>query len=115
MPSPVTSDAQFQLVAQYPANLDRCRRCGNPRKLHGSDGSCGLARPPVASWAHGEWKYRSRAAWMATAAAVLAAIGGATWLLVSTTTANVSSAAAFAVLVALILLAGGAAMSDRKR
>jgi hypothetical protein len=114
MPSPMTSDAQFHLVAQYPANLDRCRRCGNPRKLHGSDGSCGLTRPPVASWAHGEWKYRSRAAWMITATAVLAALGGATWLLVSTTTANVGSASAFAVLVALILLAGRAAMTDRK-
>jgi len=115
MPNPISSDAQFQLVAQYPANLDRCRRCGNPRKLHGSDGSCGLARPALASWAHGEWKYRSRVARMTTAAAVLAALSGATWLLVSTTTANVSSAAAFVALVALILLAGRAAMSDRKR
>jgi hypothetical protein len=115
MLSPISSDRQFQLAAHYPANLDRCRRCGNPRKLHGSDGSCGLARPPVASWAHGEWKYRSRVAWMMTATAVLAALGGATWLLVSTTTANVGSASAFAALVALILLAGGAAVTDRKR
>jgi hypothetical protein len=115
MLSPISADAQFQQVARYPANLDRCRRCGNPRTLHASDGSCGLAPPPVASWAHGEWKYRSRAAWMVTAAAVLAALGGATWLLVSTTTANAASASAFAVLVALILLAGRAAISDRKR
>jgi hypothetical protein len=115
MLSPTFPDAQFQLVGQYPANLDRCRRCGNPRKLHGGDGSCGLARPAVAPPAHRGWKYRNRAARMITAAAVLAALGVATWLLVSTTTANVSSASAFAVLVALILLAGGAAVIDHRR
>jgi hypothetical protein len=34
------TDAQFQLSAKYPANLDRCRRCGSPRTLHWADGSC---------------------------------------------------------------------------
>jgi hypothetical protein len=108
MLSPVAPDTQFQLGAQYPANLDRCRRCGNPRKLHGDDGSCGLALPAmVTSPAPTGWKYRDRTARSIRATAVLGALGGATWLLVSTTTANAGSAAAFAVLVALILLAGG--------
>jgi hypothetical protein len=116
MLSPTAPDAQFQLAAQYPANLDRCRRCGNPRKLHSDDGSCGLILPAVvASRVPTGWKYRDRAARMIRATAVLGALGGATWLLVSTTTANVSSAAAFAALVALILLAGGTALIDRKR
>jgi len=114
MLSPVAPDAQFQLVAQYPANLDRCRRCGNPRKLHGDDGSCGLVLPAmVASPVRTGWKYRDRAACMIRTAAVLGALGGATWLLVSTTTANISSVAAFGALVALILLAGGAGYRRR--
>jgi hypothetical protein len=114
MLSPVAPDAQFQLVRQYPANLDRCRRCGNPRKLHGDDGSCGLALPAVvASREPTGWKYRDRAARMVTAGFVLGALAGATWLLVTTTTANAGSAAAFAALVALILLAGGAGYRRR--
>jgi hypothetical protein len=114
MLSPVAPDAQFQLAAQYPANLDRCRRCGNPRKLHGDDGRCGIALPEmVANPAPTGWKYRDRAAAAIRAAAVLGALGGATWLLVSTTTANLGSAAAFAVLVTLILLAGGAGYRRR--
>jgi hypothetical protein len=114
MLSPVAPDAQFQLVAQYPANLDRCRRCGNPRKLHGDDGSCGLVLPAVvASRVPTGWKYRDRAARVVTAAGVLGALSGATWLLVTTTTANVGSAVAFAALVALILLAGGAGYRRR--
>ena len=40
------ADMKFQLQAQYPANLDRCRRCGSPRILHGDDGSCGLSFLP---------------------------------------------------------------------
>jgi hypothetical protein len=111
MLSPICADAQFQQTARYPANLDRCRRCGNPRKLHGADGSCGLGRPAGAS----RPGHRSRRGRLAAAAAVLAALGGATWLLVSTTTANVSSAAAYAALVALILLAGQAALTGRRR
>jgi hypothetical protein len=111
MLSPICADAQFQLTARYPANLDRCRRCGNPRKLHGGDGSCGLGRPAGAS-RPGRRLRRGR---LAATAAVLAALGGATWLLVSTTTANLSSAAAFAALVALILLAGGTAVTGRGR
>jgi hypothetical protein len=114
MPSPIAPDAQFQLAAQYPANLDRCRRCGNPRKLHGDDGNCGLALPAmVVRPARTGWKYRDRAAHMIRAAAVLGALGGATWLLVSTTTANIGSAAAFVALVALILLAAGAGYRRR--
>jgi hypothetical protein len=112
MLSPTSPDAQFQLAAQYPANLDRCRRCGNPRKLHGADGSCGLTRPAVTGRAR---RHRDRGARLVTASAVLAALGGATWLLVSTTTANVSSAAAFATLVALILLGGHTALAGRRR
>jgi hypothetical protein len=111
MLSPISPDAQFQLAAQYPANLDRCRRCGDPRKLHGADGSCGLTRPAVA----GRAGHRDRTARVVTASTVLAALGGATWLLVSTTTANVSSAAAFATLVALILLGGHTALAGRRR
>jgi hypothetical protein len=111
MLSPISPDAQFQSMAQYPANLDRCRRCGDPRKLHGADGSCGLALPAAA----GRAAHRDRAARLITASAVLAALGVATWLLVSTTTANVSSAAAYAALVALILLAGQAALTGRRR
>ena len=106
MLSPTSPDPQFQLVAEYPANLDRCRRCGKPRKLHGPDGSCGLAWPTAAR--------RRRAARLATALAVVAALGGATWLLVSTTTAGISSAAAFSALVSLILLAGGSALTGHK-
>ena len=40
------ADTQFQLQAQSPANLDRCRRCGSPRILHGDDGRCGLSFSP---------------------------------------------------------------------
>lgn len=105
MLSPIYPDAQFQLLAEYPANLDRCRRCGNPRKLHGNDGSCRLIIP----------EERGRAVRLVIAGIVLAALGGASWLLVSTTTANVSSVAAFAALVALILLGGGAAITDRRQ
>jgi hypothetical protein len=105
MASPTSADPQFQLAARYPANLDRCRRCGNPRQLHGADGSCGLAVPGRSD----------RAARLAVAAALVAALGGATWLLVSTTTASVSSAAAFGALVSLILLAGLAAFAGRRR
>jgi hypothetical protein len=101
----MSADAQFQLAARYPTNLDRCRRCGNPRKLHGEDGSCGLTvtvrRGPLAV--------------AGIAAAVLAALAGAGWLLASTTTADVSSVAAFASLAALILLAGLTALTERRR
>jgi hypothetical protein len=105
MLSPISPDTQFQLKSRYPANLDRCRRCGNPRKLHGNDGSCGLAFPAS----------RVASVPLVIGGAMLGAIGVAIWLLVSTTTATISSAAAFAVLVALILLAGGAALAERRR
>ncbi|HEY6479306.1 MAG TPA: hypothetical protein VIZ00_04715 [Streptosporangiaceae bacterium] len=114
MLSPVAPDAQFQLGAQYPANLDRCRRCGNPRKLHSDDGSCGLALPQmVANPAPTGWKYRDRATRTIRAVAVLAALAGASWLLVTTQTATAGSAAAFAILVALIFLAAGAGYHRR--
>jgi hypothetical protein len=105
MLSPISPDTQFQLKASYPANLDRCRRCGYPRKLHGNDGSCGLTFPAS----------RVTPVRLVIPGAMLGAIGVAVWLLVSTTTATISSAAAFAVLVSLILLAGGVALTERRR
>jgi hypothetical protein len=105
MLSPTCADAQFQLRAEYPGNLDRCRRCGNPRLLHAADGRCALAFPVR----------RARTRLLATVAGVLAALGVATWLLVNTATPGISSAAAFVVLISIILLAGGAAVTERRR
>jgi hypothetical protein len=98
----MSADAQFQLAARYPTNLDRCRRCGNPRKLHGEDGSCGLT-------------VTVRRGPLAVAGIAAAVLAGAGWLLASTTTADVSSVAAFASLAALILLAGLTALTERRR
>lgn len=100
----MSADTQFQLAADYPANLDRCRRCGNPRKLHGADGACGLT--------FGE--RRRRLARGLIAGSVLTAIGVASYLLASSTTGTLSSGAAYAVLVAIILLAGGLAYADHR-
>jgi cytochrome bd-type quinol oxidase subunit 2 len=98
----MSADSQFQLLARYPGNLDRCRRCGIPRKMHGADGSCGLSLGsglrtllPVVTGA-------------------LAALAGASWLLASNTDITASSAAAFASLVAIILLAASAAVVGRE-
>jgi VIT1/CCC1 family predicted Fe2+/Mn2+ transporter len=100
--SQISADPQFQLAAAYPANLDRCRRCGNPRKLHGSDGACGIALAR-----HG------RAELAAVVSGAAAALGVAVWLLVSTTTHDLSSAAAFGVLTVIILMLAGLALGDR--
>ena len=101
----MSADTQFQLAADYPTNLDRCRRCGNPRKLHGADGACGLTF----------LERRRRLARVVIAGSVLAAIGVASWLLASSSTGTLSSGAAYAVLVMIILLAGGLAFADRHR
>jgi CO dehydrogenase/acetyl-CoA synthase alpha subunit len=101
--SQISADPQFQLAAAYPANLDRCRRCGNPRKLHGSDGACGIA---VAA-RHG------RAELAAVVSGAAAALGVAVWLLVSTTTHDLSSAAAFGLLTVIILMLAGLALGNR--
>lgn len=90
------------MTAQYPANLDRCRRCGAPRKMHGNDGGCGLTFPAGTKFA----------ALFVTAGAVL---GGAIWLLASSARITVSSLAAFACLVILIVLVSGAAVVTRRR
>jgi hypothetical protein len=103
--SPMSADAQFQLAARYPANLDRCRRCGNPRKLHAADGACGLSLP----------QRRRRLTRAVTAGSVLAALAAASWLLASSSTGTLGSGAAYGVLVGIILLAGGLALADHRR
>lgn len=102
--SPISADPQFQLAAAYPANLDRCRRCGNPRKLHGSDGTCGV----------GPAGRHLRTELLAVVSGAAVALGVAVWLLVSTTTHDVSSAAAFGVLTIIILMLAGLALGDRR-
>jgi hypothetical protein len=97
----MSADSQFQLSARYPGNLDHCRRCGIPRKMHGPDGSCRLSlgtglRPLLA-----------------VVTGALAALAGASWLLASNTDITAGSAAAFAALVAIILLAASAAVIGR--
>jgi hypothetical protein len=101
----MSADSQFQMIGRYPANLDRCRRCGTPRKMHGADGSCGL------TFSMGS-EFLAR---LITAGCVLAALGGAAWLLASTTAITVGSLVAFACLVALILLVSGTAIAGRRR
>jgi hypothetical protein len=97
------ADVQFQLKAQYPANLDRCRRCGYPRILHGDDGACGL------SFSRG-----SRVlALLVTFGGLLAALGGAAWLLATAPAINAASVLAFAGLVVLILAAFAMALARR--
>jgi hypothetical protein len=101
--SPMPADSQFQVMARYPGNFDRCRRCGIPRKLHGADGSCSIS-------------VRSRLlALFLVVAGTLAAIAGAAWLLASDTAITAGSAAAFACLVALTLLAASTAVVRRGR
>jgi len=93
------ADAQFQLQAQHPANLDRCRRCGAPRILHGDDGSCGLT-----------FSLGSRVlALLVTLGGLLAVIGGAAWLLATSPMINAASVLAFAYLLVLVL--AGAALA----
>ncbi|HEY5354516.1 MAG TPA: hypothetical protein VIK57_18870 [Streptosporangiaceae bacterium] len=96
------ADTQFQLQAQYPANLDRCRRCGSPRILHGDDGRCGLSSPG------------SRLpALLVTLGGLLAVLGGAAWLLATSPAMNTASVLAFGGLVVLVL--AGAAMALTRR
>jgi hypothetical protein len=96
------TDAQFQLKAEYPANLDRCRRCGTPRMLHGTDGSC---RP---SFSLGG----KVLALLVTLSVLVAVLGAAAWLLVTAPTINLASVLAFACLVALTLGGGALAVSS---
>ena len=92
-------DAQFQLKTEYPANLDRCRRCGAPRMLHGTDGSC---RP---SFSLGG----KVLALLMTLSVLVAVLAVAAWLLVTAPAINLASVLAFTCLVALVL--GGAALA----
>jgi len=94
-------DAQFQLRAEYPANLDRCRRCGTPRMLHWDDGSC---RP---SFSLGG----KVLALLVTLSALVAVLALAAWLLATAPAINLASVLAFGCLVALILGGGAAAVA----
>ncbi len=97
------ADAQFQLKAQYPANLDRCRRCGAPRTLHGDDGSCGLS-----------FSLGSRVlALLVTLGGLLALLGSAAWLLATAPAINAASVLAFACLVVLVLAGAALALARR--
>lgn len=96
------ADAQFQLKARYPANLDRCRRCGTPRMLHGTDGSC---RPSFSSLGG---KVLARLVTLSVLVAVLAV---AAWLLATAPAINLASVLAFACLVALVLAGAAIALA----
>jgi hypothetical protein len=97
------ADVQFQLKAQYPANLDRCRRCGAPRTLHGDDGSCGLS-----------FSLGSRVlALLVTLGGLLALLGSAAWLLATAPAINAASVLAFACLVVLVLAGAALALARR--
>jgi hypothetical protein len=97
----MSADSQFQLLARYPGNLDRCRRCGIPRKMHGADGSCNLS---LGAGLRGV---------LLVVTGALAALAGASWLLASNTDITAGSVLAFATLVAIILLAASAAVAGR--
>jgi len=96
------SDPQFKLVATYPANWDRCKRCGAPRKVHGTDGSCGLTL--------GLGRSRVR---LLGAGGTAAALGGAGWLLATAPAIPPATVLAFVCLVAIILFVGGLAIAGR--
>jgi hypothetical protein len=97
------ADAQFQLRAQYPANLDRCRRCGSPRNLHGDDGSCGL------SFSMGS----GLPALVVKLGGLLALVSVAAWLLATSPAINAASLLAFACLVALVSAGAAVALTRR--
>jgi hypothetical protein len=97
----MSAGSQFQMTSRYPGNLDRCRRCGYPRKLHGNDGSCGRTVPAPARF-------------LALLVLPGAALGAALWLLASDTVITVGSMAAFACLAALILLVSALAAPGRR-
>jgi hypothetical protein len=96
------SDPQFKLVALYPANWDRCKRCGAPRKVHGADGSCGLTL--------GLGRSRTR---LLGVGGTAAALGGAGWLLATAPAIPPATVLAFVCLVAIILLVGALAIAGR--
>ena len=96
------ADAQFQLKAEYPANLDRCRRCGTPRMLHGADGSC---RPSIPLGGR-------VLATLGTLSALVAMLGTAAWLLATAPAINLASVLAFACLVALVLAGAAIALAS---
>lgn len=98
----MSAGSQFQMTSRYPGNLDRCRWCGYPRKLHGSEGSCGRTIPAPARF-------------LALLIFTGAALGVALWLLASDTVITVGSVAAFACLAALILLVSALAAPGRRR
>ena len=95
------TDAQFQLKSQYPANLDRCRRCGAPRTLHWADGSC---RP---SFSLGS----KVLALLVTLSVLVAVLAVAAWLLATAPAVNLASVLAFACLVALVLAGAATALA----
>ena len=95
------TDAQFQLSAKYPANLDRCRRCGSPRTLHWADGSC---RP---SFSLGG----KVLGLLVTLSVLVAVLALAAWLLATAPAVNLASVLAFACLVALVLGGGAIAVA----
>jgi hypothetical protein len=97
------ADTQFQLKAQYPANLDRCRRCGCPRNMHGSDGSCGV------SLSLGRGIPRL----LITLGGLLFVITGAAWLLATSPAINAASMLAFACLAILVCGAAALALAPR--
>ena len=99
----MVADSQFQMIARYPGNLDRCRRCGTPRKMHGADGSCGIS-------VRGKFL-----ALLLIVSGAFAAIGGAVWLLASDTAITPGSLAAFAFLVVITLIAASTAVVARRR
>jgi hypothetical protein len=94
-------DAQFQLKAEYPTNLDRCRRCGTPRTLHWADGSC---RPSLSLGG-------KVLALLSTLSVLVAVLALAAWLLATAPAINLASVLAFACLVALVLAGGVTAVA----
>ena len=97
----MSAGSQFQMTSRYPGNLDRCRRCGYPRKLHGSEGNCGRTVPAPARF-------------LALLVFTGAALGAALWLLASDTVISAGSVAAFACLAVLILLVSALAAPGRR-
>ena len=97
------ADTQFQLKAQYPANLDRCRRCGSPRTLHGDDGRCGLSLSVG----------RGIPGLLITLGGLLAVLTGAAWLLATSPAINAASMLAFGCLAILVCAAAALALTPR--
>ena len=97
------ADMKFQLQAQYPANLDRCRQCGAPRILHGDDGRCGLPFLPASPIP----------ALLVKLGGLLALLAGAAWLLATSPALNTASVLAFGALAALVFAGAALALSRR--